>query len=221
MRHKSIAALAAATLLLSGACAAESSSAVVETDDVDAREGGFDVIVIDNDDDEPEDGDDETGEEADFPEITAPIDPVIDVPGGFSQIGEENRDILGFEYTATALQLDGASSGERIYITSYLLPDQVAASSYPERLNIVREYDDLTNTESADHNHSLALTNGEQGVFRFIQTRDSRNQHLQQRNTFVFKGPVMVQVTCQWQEERAAIHDACHDVQKSLEIPLQ
>jgi hypothetical protein len=156
------------------------------------------------------------------PVYAAPVLPAFEAPGGFTEDpAAEFPFKLGYDNVGTAFFMDGADAVNAVYITAYLLPEDLAVTDYEERVEVVLPYDDVAANEVEDDNTTRTLTHGYAGVFRYAVVRDGAGLQAYQRNTFVFDGQLMVQLTCQWRDEDAAVKDACATIETTFTIPSE
>lgn len=144
------------------------------------------------------------------PVRTAAVMPEFSVPAGFTEAAQEGVSFtLDYEHVGVTYQLDGATELERIFVTSYLLPEDIPTETFDDRKVVVALYDEVTGNESASSG-TRALASGYPAVFRYLSVAYD-DQNAFQRNFFVFDGNVVAQVTCQWkaEESEAAVEQGC------------
>jgi hypothetical protein len=156
------------------------------------------------------------------PEYAAPVLPVFEAVPGFTEAPDlEFPYKFAYENVGTALQMDGATGSNTIYITSYLLPEDVSVADYEERAALVPQYDEISSNEVEDANTSRTLTHGYAGVFRYAIVRDDAGKQIYQRNTFIFDGQLMIHLSCQWQDQADLVKSSCGQLESTLTIPSE
>ncbi len=137
---------------------------------------------------------------------------------GFETLAEAAGPVLEYEQTEMAsFHLEGADPQEAIYVVSYRLDEAPEEWTLEERSVISTAYDGLTANES-NGSPLPAIAGGHQAVFRYAVFRDADDKYVYQWNTFVFDGLDVVQVTCQWRNERELIQTGCQDLQTGFSI---
>lgn len=138
------------------------------------------------------------------------------VPEGFELDSEGGAQyILGYPSTDTLYRpLDNAESTHRIYVVSYLLPEEYA--DFEAQSTVVQEYDALSANTAAPNETDPAVTAGYDGVYRHAKVLDWWDEPVEQMNFFVFNGQLMAHVSCQWKNEPEAMLKACQEVATGL-----
>lgn len=115
------------------------------------------------------------------------------------------------------INAEGLGPDDRIFVTSYLLPEGTTFPDYESSLTFIREYDALIVNDAHEDSHNPALINRRDGVFRFAIVR-LEDRTLYQRNFFLFNENHVVQVTCQWENTRAILVPFCEEMQETFTL---
>jgi|GEM_PF-5378346 len=158
------------------------------------------------------------------PPATAPAELTYKAPDGFTSVSNAEVEYpMTAEYSASALQLDDASTNEMIYVVSYLLEPGTTTENRNQQEVLLADYDKvLGNLDDGSVNQ--ALVGGDKGLFRRALYANSSGKRVYQDNTYLFYGLQVIQITCQWDEKdstpeiRTAMYEGCQAVQQSLEI---
>ncbi|MCH7231401.1 hypothetical protein L0U85_11155 [Glycomyces sp. L485] len=148
------------------------------------------------------------------------ITPVFDPPSD----AVENADMpfptpLEYEHIGWSydINLPDVNVENRIFVTSYLLPEGSEYPDYNARLELVREYDALVGNAADEGSHNPALVGGNDGIWRFVIIEDGDDRTYQQ-NYFVTAENHLVQITCQWTNRRDFIRDRCAELQETFSL---
>ncbi len=161
-------------------------------------------------------------EESPLPELdpAMPATPVFALPADMA----ENPEIpfpylLAYEHQTWSydIAVEGLGEEDRVFVTSYLLPEDAEFPDYDSRLGFIAEYDALVENGAHEASHSAALINGSDGVFRFSIIRDG-GPTLYQRNFFIFAQNHIVQITCQWTDNREIVSPYCGEMQETFTL---
>ncbi|WP_100448730.1 hypothetical protein [Glycomyces xiaoerkulensis] len=170
------------------------------------------------DQEDPATSSNEPSTEAPAPEAPAEVN--IAVPDGFELDSEGGAQyILSYPSSDVLYRpLEDPESTHRIYVVSYLLPEEYADSGPEEREALVDEYDELSANTAAPSEASPALTGGYEGIYRYAEVLDWWEESVEQHNFFAFDGRLMVQVICQWKDDPGGLLEACHEAVADLEL---
>lgn len=137
---------------------------------------------------------------------------------GFEAAAEAAGPVLEYEQTGlTGFHLVGAQPQEAIYVVGYRLDEDTNGWDRDARNAIAAEYDAISANES-DSSSVSALVAGHQSLFRYAVFLDANGKYVYQWNTFVFDGYDVIQITCQWRNEREQIQSGCKDLQTGFRI---
>lgn len=150
----------------------------------------------------------------------APITPVFEPPSDVAENAEMLLPTpLDYEHLSWSydIQLPDVSSENRIFVTSYLLPEGTEYPDYDSGMEIVREYDSLVENSADEGSHDPALVGGRDAIWRFVIIDDGEDKTYQQ-NYFVFAENHLVQITCQWTNRRDFVRERCAELQENFSL---
>jgi hypothetical protein len=154
------------------------------------------------------------------------LDPAVPAAVTFEMPAEmtENTSVplpylLGYDNESWSydIAVEGIGPDDRIFVTSYLLPEGTTFPDYESSLAFIREYDALIVNDADEASHNPALINRQEGVFRFAILR-IEDRTLYQRNFFLFNENHVVQITCQWESSRATFIPFCEEMQETFAL---
>lgn len=166
-------------------------------------------------------GDTTAAEESTGP--AAPTEPVglaLDPPTGFSAASGEDREVLFAEnHVSQVFYVAGAEGGlDKIVVTSYLLSESVDTSSYDSQATIVTDYFKKLDSVISLNNFYPTVVHRQEGIFRYGE-KDIDGVEVKWQDHFVFAGPYLVNITCQWDAYYAQIQSACGQVTETFPFP--
>ncbi|MDA1362542.1 hypothetical protein O1R50_23165 [Glycomyces luteolus] len=174
----------------------------------------------------PEEGGETTSAPATVETAPPVLDPAVAASVSFELPAQmtENTTVpfpylLGYEHTSWSYDIgaEGLGPDDRIFVTSYLMPEGTTYPDYESSLAFIREYDALIVNDAHEASHNPALINRQEGIFRFAVLRIGERT-LYQRNFFLFNENHVVQVTCQWENTRAILIPFCEEMQETLTL---
>jgi len=114
---------------------------------------------------------------------------------------------------------DGGQGGlDVIGITSYLLDRDVSGASDRELRELVRDYADKVDAVSTSEPEKSTVA-GYPALTQSVK-QPGRDNAFTYEATYVFAGPYLVHVMCQYDRQRAAIAEACASVLKTLRLAI-
>lgn len=174
-------------------------------------------------DEEPGTEDTPTGEESSgAPAPTAPLELSLEPPTGFTAAAGEDRETLfAEEHFSHVFYVAGAEGGlDKIIVSSYLLPEGTDTSSYDAQAGIVTDYFKQLNSTISLDNFYPTIVHRQDGIYRYGE-KDVDGVELKWQDHFVFAGPYLINITCQWDAHYAQIDAACAEVTSSFPFPAE
>jgi len=154
------------------------------------------------------------------PAPTAPLELTLEPPTGFTAASGQDREILfSDEHVSYVFYVAGdEDSLDKITVTSYLLSEGADTSTYDIQSGLVTDYfSQLGSTVSLD-NFYPTIVHRQDGIYRYGE-KDADGVEVKWRDYFLFSGPYLVNVTCQWDAHFAQIESACAEFTQSFPFP--
>lgn len=209
----------AALLVVAGCATGETEAEGADSTWNDSSDMQVVPVQEEGEEDEDAEGDDEEPED-DRP--AGPFDLQLTAPDGFAEAPSlEIPTAFAEEYVGYAFEIPDAHDSEKIFVTSYFLPEDTVTETYDDQLDLIYDYDDAISNQSSSGNHSVALVNGEQGIFRYASMEDRNENEDNQQNYFVFADQHVIQITCQWRHQFQTIRAGCFEVLSQFPFPEQ
>lgn len=118
--------------------------------------------------------------------------------------------------TPEIIALKDVQSVEAIMVVSYALPQDFTGATDEELIAKIGEYNTAAGV-TAKGDPILAIANRHRGFVQVLQkVEDGRTTNFEA--TYLFFGPNLVQVVCQWDKMPAELGSACQTVLRSLKI---
>jgi hypothetical protein len=141
----------------------------------------------------------------------------LQAPEGFVADDVERPDLLVEDHQTYGFALDGGHADSRLWVTTYLLPEDSAPTDYDSAVDLILPYDDERGNSISHGNHSPTLVNGYEGVYR----NASLGEDVSQQNHYLFAGRHLIQITCQWNFDFNEVYEACHPLTTSFPFPAE
>jgi hypothetical protein len=163
-----------------------------------------------------------SGEESSSAEAapTAPLELALEPPTGFTAAAGEDREILFAEnHVSYVFYVAGAEGGlDKIIVSSYLLPQGTDTASYDSQAGIVTDYFKQLNSIISLDNFYPTIVHRYDGIYRYGE-KEVNGVELKWQDHFVFAGPYLINITCQWDAHYSAIDSACAELTSSFPYP--
>ncbi|SDL05825.1 hypothetical protein SAMN05216298_2512 [Glycomyces sambucus] len=162
-----------------------------------------------------------TVEEAAPPEVVAgaPIAFELEAPEGFVLAdGEDRPDPLAANQVSQVFNLDGASPGNQILVTSYSLDAALAAPGFDGVLPVVMEYDVARGFEADPVQYRHAIVHRMGGVHRYLEI-DLGGTPAKEYNHYFGQDTHLVQITCRWTDDFDAVMAGCESLEAGFPAP--
>lgn len=150
----------------------------------------------------------------------APITPVFEPPSDAVENAEMPLPTpLDYEHLSWSydIQLPDVGIENRLFVTSYLLPEGTEYPDYQSGMEVVRDYDALVGNNADESSHDYALVGGNEAIWRFAIIENG-DDNIYQQNYFVFAENHLVQITCQWSNRRDFVRDRCAELQETFSL---
>lgn len=152
--------------------------------------------------------------------VTAPFELDLEAPEGFALGDGDRDDLVTDEHVTYEFLLTGANEYSRLFVTAYLLPEDVETGDYESQVEVVLAYDrDRGNTISEDK-HTSTLVQGYHGVYRFAQY-ELDGEEVSQQNHYLFADRHLIQITCQWKYDFNQVYQGCKDLTTAFSYPSE
>jgi len=118
--------------------------------------------------------------------------------------------------TPEIIALKDVQSVEAIMVVSYALPQDFTGASDEELIAKIGEYNTAAGVTAAS-DPILAIANRHRGFVQVLEKAENgKTTHFEA--TYLFFGPNLVQVVCQWDKMPAELGSACQTVLRSLKV---
>ncbi|MEV0646806.1 hypothetical protein AB0I28_16235 [Phytomonospora sp. NPDC050363] len=118
--------------------------------------------------------------------------------------------------TPRIIALKDVTSVEAIMVVSYALPQDFTGATDEELIAKIAEYNTAAGV-TAKGDPILAIANRHRGFVQSLE-KNTDGKVITFESTYLFFGPNLVQVVCQWDEMPAELGDACETVLRSLKV---
>jgi hypothetical protein len=169
------------------------------------------------------DGEETSGAESESsgpPAPTSPLALTLEPPAGFTAAEGEDRQVLFAEnHVSYVFYVAGAEGGQdKITVTSYLLPEGTDTSTYDTQANLVTDYFQQLDQVISLDNYYPTLVHRQDGIYRYGE-KVVDGVELKWQDHFVFAGPYLINITCQWDTHYPAIDAGCAAMTSSFPFP--
>lgn len=154
------------------------------------------------------------------PEVIAgePIEFTLDTPGGFTLAeGEDRPTLVSENHVSQVFNLNGGGVGDRIMVTSYVLDQPVAAGDFDGLVAVIAAYDAANGQPNEVEWYTRAIVHRMPAVHRYIEL--GGDSVAKEYNRYIAVDAHLVQITCQWETNFAAVMEACEQLEQTFPVP--